>query len=137
MQEPVNGGEATPSLGAAADTAVELRDSDLGHFDARQREAGGESIAARRVATMTTAIEKAQAALRAKREAGETVERLDPIERARRNPQSRALAIAAKCWDCQGAGADPGTRQRIGECSITRCPLHSVRPHQSSTEETP
>lgn len=62
-------------------------------------------------------------------------ERLDPIERAKRNPQSRALAINAKCWDCQGGDADPGIRARIRACPITRCALHAFRPYQRSEGE--
>lgn len=75
-------------------------------------------------------IEAAQAAMRARREAGETVERLDPLEKARRNPNSLRMAVNAKCWDCVGGDADVGVRKRIGECSVARCPLHPVRPYQ-------
>jgi hypothetical protein len=74
--------------------------------------------------------------LRAWRESGgERGPQLDPLERARRNPQSRALAVAAKCWDCQGGDADPGIRARIRECPITRCPLHAFRPYQRDEGE--
>lgn len=62
-------------------------------------------------------------------------ERLDPIEKARANPRSRSLAIRAKCWDCQGAGQDPGTLVRVRECPITACPLWNVRPYQTSDDE--
>lgn len=64
------------------------------------------------------------------REAGEKIERLDPIEKAARNPKSLRLAINAKCWDCVGGPADPAPRRRIGECAQTRCSLHPVRPYQ-------
>jgi hypothetical protein len=84
---------------------------------------------------MSEALKRAHEAMRARREAGEVIERLDPMEKARRNPTSRALAIAAKCWDCQGGNADPGVRRRVGECSITRCPLHPVRPYQRGDDE--
>jgi hypothetical protein len=70
----------------------------------------------------------ARAASAAKRAAGIQPERLDPIERARRNPTSLRLAINAKCWDCQGGDADPNPRQRIRDCEILSCPLHAVRP---------
>jgi hypothetical protein len=66
---------------------------------------------------------------------GERPAPCEPLERARRNPQSRALAIAAKCWDCMGGDADPGIRARIRQCPITRCPLHAFRPYQRSDSE--
>ncbi len=58
--------------------------------------------------------------------------RVDPIERARRNPKSRKLAIAAKCFDCQGRHDDPGVVGRIRECRSPSCPLYPVRPYQGS-----
>lgn len=56
--------------------------------------------------------------------------RMSPADRARGNPQSRALAIRAKCWDCQGGDADPSTQWRIGNCTADQCPLWPVRPWQ-------
>ena len=53
-----------------------------------------------------------------------------PLERARENPTSKALAIAAKCYDCSGAGADPGVYEEIRNCVVTLCPLWPVRPFQ-------
>jgi hypothetical protein len=50
--------------------------------------------------------ERLRAGLDAWRAAGSPT--LDPIQRAAANPTSRALAIAAKCYDCQGCDADPG-----------------------------
>ena len=73
----------------------------------------------------------ARAAQAAKRARGDKVEILDPVEKAKRNPASRALAIAAKCWDCQGGDADPHPRWRIGNCQITDCPLWPLRPYQA------
>jgi len=73
---------------------------------------------------------KGLAAKRAKREAGETIEVLDPIEKARRNPHSLRAAINGKCWDCQGGYADPKPQQRIGECPSSQCCLWPVRPYQ-------
>ena len=69
------------------------------------------------------------------RAAGVVPEHLDPIERSRRNPTSRRLAINAKCWECSGAGADPGTRESIATCNVPKCPLHPVRPYQSSVDD--
>jgi len=59
-------------------------------------------------------------------------ERLDPYQRALRNPKSLMLAIRAKCWDCEGRGGDPGWQGRIGTCVVKDCPLWHVRPYQES-----
>ncbi len=79
---------------------------------------------------MTSALDKAREASAAMRAAGVKVERLDPIEKAKRKPTSLRLAITAKCWDCQGGASDPAPRQRIGTCPVVKCPLHPVRPWQ-------
>ena len=73
-------------------------------------------------------LEKAQQRIREMREAGIEPERLDPMQKASRNPQSLRKAIDAKCWDCQGQDADPGVKWRVGNCQILDCPLHPVRP---------
>lgn len=57
-------------------------------------------------------------------------EHIDPIERSNRNPTSLRYAINAKCFECQGFGADPAPSWRIGNCEIPRCPLYKVRPFQ-------
>jgi hypothetical protein len=62
---------------------------------------------------------------------------LNPIERARTKPRSRALAIRAKCWDCCGGGQDPGTRRTIAECTVYHCPLHALRPYQPDDDDEP
>lgn len=57
----------------------------------------------------------------------------NPIVRLARNPKSFRLAINAKCADCEGCTADriePGFRQRIRTCTITKCPLWPLRPYQ-------
>lgn len=81
--------------------------------------------------TATQALEQARAVTAARRAAGETVERLNPIEKAQADPKSKTKAIAGKCWDCQGGDADPGPRWRIGNCNIPHCSLYPVRPYQS------
>jgi hypothetical protein len=82
---------------------------------------------------MSTALEKAHAVMRAKREAGEEIVRLSPREKAERNPSSLRLAINARCYDCVGSeNADGGYRRCIRECPAVRCSLHPVRPHQRS-----
>ena len=47
---------------------------------------------------------------------------LNPYERALQQPRSLALAIRAKCWDCEGAGADRGWQ------NLSRIPSSSWQP---------
>lgn len=44
---------------------------------------------------------------------------------------STRKAIKAKCWDCEGRGADPCWEWRVGNCSVTTCALWAYRPYQS------
>lgn len=83
---------------------------------------------------MTTPIERAQARMRELREQGVQPERLNPIERAARNPSSLRLAVTAKCWECLGGEDTPNIRREIRDCTSTRCPLYPVRPYQSKDE---
>ena len=78
------------------------------------------------MSTHQTAIEKAQAAVRAMRDAGIVPERLTPIEKAKRNPKSLRLAVTAFCWSCVG-----GNRNDVRSCTATECPLYALRPYQS------
>lgn len=87
----------------------ELKDAKSAAFRARMAEANAKRLAA-----------------------GIVTERLDPIERARRHPNSLKMAIAAKCWDCQGGDHDPHPRWRIGNCTAPECPLYLHRPHQKT-----
>lgn len=84
---------------------------------------------------MSTALQKAREKRDEMRAAGIEVERLDPIEKAKRNPQSKALAIKAKCWECVGCGIDPNPRAAIRDCQVIKCPLHNVRPFQAKDNE--
>jgi hypothetical protein len=79
-------------------------------------------------------LEEGRRRQRELREAGTPVERLDPIERARRNPTSLRLAINARCYDCGGRDADPSWRARITECVIPACALYPVRPYQRGAD---
>ena len=82
--------------------------------------------------TDLTPLQKAHAALAARREAGDLRPRLDPIAKARANPRSLRLAVTAKCFECMGGGEDTGTRKLIRACtSGATCPLHPVRPYQA------
>jgi len=71
-----------------------------------------------------TPLQKAQRVMREKREAGEVIVRLDPIEKAKKNPKSLRLAINGKCWDCSS-----GQRAEITHCTVTDCTLYPVRPY--------
>jgi len=61
-------------------------------------------------------------------------ERLDPIQKSKKNPGSRQLAIRAYCYSCSGENSDPHWRWRIGNCEIPECPLWRFRPYQKLWE---
>lgn len=73
--------------------------------------------------------------MRARREAGEIIIRRTALEKAAENPRSLRLAVNAKCFDCVGQDSDPGFRDRIRTCPVSRCPLNPVRPYQKSSDE--
>ena len=79
---------------------------------------------------MSTGLELARIKRAEMTAAGIPVERLDPIEKAMRYPQSLRFAINGKCWDCIGAGHDPNPRGAIRDCEIDDCTLWPVRPYQ-------
>jgi hypothetical protein len=83
------------------------------------------------------ALEKARLARAAKVAAGElpAYKYKSPIERAAAKPKSAKLAIAAKCYQCEGEDSDPGWRKRIGGCSVKSCPLWNLRPYQASDDD--
>ena len=83
---------------------------------------------------MSTGLELAQRKRAELKEAGIKVVILNPIEKARRNPQSLRYAINGKCFDCVGAGDDPNPRGAIRECAIRDCTLWPVRPYQRQDE---
>lgn len=56
--------------------------------------------------------------------------RRTPYEEALAKPKSRALAIRAKCWDCEGGDGDPGWQKRVRTCVVEKCPLWHVRPYR-------
>lgn len=86
---------------------------------------------------MSDGLTKARLRLAELKASGQSVERLDPIQKSKREPGSLRLAINAKCWDCAGAGADgiEFTKTTIRECSVQRCPLHHQRPYQPDLPE--
>lgn len=60
--------------------------------------------------------------------------KLNPIERAKKDPGSLRKAVTAMCFDCIGAGHDPDFRGSIRECPCSDCPLYPVRPYQKKPE---
>lgn len=77
-----------------------------------------------------TPLERAQQRRQELRAAGIVPERLNPIERARRNPKSLRLAITAKCYECLGGDDAKNIRREIRECTSPKCPLYPLRPYQ-------
>lgn len=76
----------------------------------------------------TEGLQKAHQIREAQRLLGIVPEKLDPLQKAAKNPTSRSLAIRAKCYDCVGQNVDPGWHRRVRECEITSCPLWPFRP---------
>jgi|NorSeaMetagenome_1021524.scaffolds.fasta_scaffold14415_3 hypothetical protein len=57
----------------------------------------------------------------------------NPIRQFVANPNSRVVAIKAKCAECMGCTPDHmerGFRASISSCSSYSCPLHRFRPYQ-------
>ena len=79
---------------------------------------------------MNAALEAAHLKRAEMKAAGIKAVILNPIDKARRFPSSRRLAINGKCYDCVGAGNDPNPRGAIRDCAISDCTLHPVRPYQ-------
>jgi hypothetical protein len=86
---------------------------------------------------MSDGLAKARLRLAEHKASGQSVERLDPVQKAKKNPSSLRLAIIAKCWDCCGAGADgiEFTKETIRTCKSFSCPLHFQRPYQEQEPE--
>ncbi len=59
--------------------------------------------------------------------------RLNPIDRAKANPNSKAMAIRAMCYHCVG-----GERavDSIRNCTTTHCGLYARRPYQTGSNDT-
>lgn len=56
-----------------------------------------------------------------------------PIERANDNPNSKAMAIEAKCYDCIYDPLSEGRwRDQVDACSCEDCPLWNVRPQRKA-----
>jgi len=72
-----------------------------------------------------TPLEKARAVRRAAKDAGEVIERKNPVEKLRAKPKSLRLAVNAKCYDCAHF-----QKKEITLCPAKGCPLWAVRPYQ-------
>jgi hypothetical protein len=75
------------------------------------------------------ALDKARQA-REEMRANGTLRVKNPVEKLADHPGSLRAAITAKCWQCEGEGADPGVKGRVGACTIRECALWGVRPWQ-------
>lgn len=113
--------EATPSAGLPRRAPTPSADSGTNDEDA---------TTSRRRALLAKARAAAERAAAERKQTGEKRVRLDPIERLKRNPTSRALAINAYCFGCSGRNADPCVRWRVGNCPITDCELYQARPYK-------
>lgn len=77
-----------------------------------------------------TPIQKAHEAMRIRREAGEVIKKLNPMEKSQKKPTSLRLAVNAKCWDCC-----VGQKKEVKICPSKDCPLWAVRPYQNAKVE--
>jgi hypothetical protein len=48
------------------------------------------------------------------------------------NGESKAEALRVKCYECVGF---EDVKNRVGNCTVWKCPLWQFRPYQSSLEE--
>ena len=71
-----------------------------------------------------TQLQKARAKLAENRAKG--IKPLNPMEKAKQNPNSRVFAIAAFCFDCMGQVT--GWRKMVKTCTAPNCPLFGFRP---------
>lgn len=55
--------------------------------------------------------------------------KLNPLQKAERNPQSLRFAVNAMCYQCMGAVGQE-SKTDIRNCTSTKCPLHNLRPYQ-------
>lgn len=94
-----------------------------------------ESGVATTLATPISPLEKARQKRREMAANGQSLARLDPVQKAAAHPTSLRMAITAKCWVCVGSGQDSNPRLTIGACTVKTCPLHPHRPYQHKAED--
>jgi len=80
-----------------------------------------------------TGLEKAKEAIARKREDGSLKKsEFNPLIRAKDDPNSRAKAINALCFQCFGgdikSSQDKSWRQGVRECSAKDCAVYNFRP---------
>lgn len=81
---------------------------------------------------MSEALQKAAKRAAEMREAGE-MEILNPLQKSAKNPDSRALALKAKCFECVGGTLESSPenwRNEIRNCTSRICPLLNLRPYK-------
>lgn len=79
-----------------------------------------------------TPLEKARIAQQRMREEG-IIPITNPILKHKDKPNSRSLAIAAKCFECMGGTTEEspaGWKGEVRSCSSFGCSLHSFRPYK-------
>ncbi len=83
-------------------------------------------------AEMAELSRRAARSKRARKKAG--LPPLNPVTKAKENPKSKALAIRAMCYACQGGAEsyrpDAGWQWAIGNCRVFSCPLWPHRPYR-------
>jgi hypothetical protein len=78
-------------------------------------------------------LEMARIARQKRVDDGTPITRMNPVEKALANPNSKAMAIRAMCYQCVGGERAVDT---IRNCSSHACALHPHRPYQvGSTDE--
>lgn len=73
--------------------------------------------------TNLEALKQGRAEYQKKVAAGE-IERLDPLQRSKKNPNSLRAAINANCYDCNGK---ENWHVRTKFCNIFKCPFWHIR----------
>ena len=81
---------------------------------------------------MSKALEAARKARQNILDAGGTVERKTPLEKARANPTSLRFAVNAMCVNCMGGDDAPNYARGIRDCTAPACPLYNLRPYQGN-----
>jgi hypothetical protein len=72
-----------------------------------------------------TPLQKAQAEMKRRRDAGEKIVHLTPREKMEKNPRSLKARINCNCWECANE-----IRSEITHCAVNRCPFWDIRPYQ-------
>lgn len=85
-----------------------------------------------RKAVMRERLALAHEKMAEKRAAGWKPVVLNPAQKAKANPGSIKMAVKAHCWVCCGAGADPGVKLQVRDCTVKACNLWPHRPWQTA-----